>query len=82
MSTSVGPSLPQAPHRLTALEAESFLAQHLSRAPESLDLSSLQECDSAGLAALVNLASKTTLLHASEKLRRLAALYGMDRIFS
>jgi ABC-type transporter Mla MlaB component len=76
--------MPQAPARLTVLEAERFLAAHLGQgaALERLDLSTLQDCDSAGLAALVNLASKTTLVHASEKLRKLAALYGMDRIFS
>ncbi len=70
------------PTKLTASEASRFLAEH-TRSPNAfIDLSRLVEFDSAGLAALVQIAPKTVLQHAPEKLRKLAALYGMDRIFS
>jgi ABC-type transporter Mla MlaB component len=70
------------PSKLTASEATSFLAAQSKSPSSSLDLSKLIEFDSAGLAALVQIAPRTTLQHAPEKLRKLAALYGMDRIFS
>ncbi len=70
------------PSKLTASEATRFLAEHAHSASASIDLSRLVEFDSAGLAALVQIAPKTALQHAPEKLRKLAALYGMDRIFS
>jgi ABC-type transporter Mla MlaB component len=70
------------PLKLTASEAVRFLAEQSRSAGSSVDLSKLVEFDSAGLAALVKIAPKVTLLHAPEKLRKLAALYGMDRIFS
>jgi ABC-type transporter Mla MlaB component len=70
------------PTKLTAMEARSFLAEQSRVRSYSIDLSRLVEFDSAGLAALVQLAPKTALQQAPEKLRKLAALYGMDRIFS
>jgi ABC-type transporter Mla MlaB component len=70
------------PLRLTASEAPRFLAELSKSAGSSIDLSKLVEFDSAGLAALVQIAPNTALQHAPEKLRKLAALYGMDRIFS
>jgi ABC-type transporter Mla MlaB component len=70
------------PVKLTASEATRFLAECSRSGASSIDLSQLVEFDSAGLAALVQLAPKATLQHAPEKLRKLAALYGMDRIFS
>ncbi len=70
------------PSKLTASEASRFLANQLAAASPNIDLSKLAEFDSAGLAALVQIAPKTALLHAPEKLRKLAALYGVDRIFS
>ena len=79
-SVTANPSLQAM--KLTASEASRFLANQLAAASPSIDLSKLTEFDSAGLAALVQLAPKTALLHAPEKLRKLAALYGVDRIFS
>ncbi len=70
------------PTKLTASEASRFLAEQSRSASSSIDLSELVEFDSAGLAALVQIAPKTALQQAPEKLRKLAALYGMDRIFS
>jgi ABC-type transporter Mla MlaB component len=70
------------PVKLTASEATRFLAQEAKVPSAAIDLSKLVEFDSAGLAALVQIAPKTILKHAPEKLRKLAALYGMDRIFS
>jgi ABC-type transporter Mla MlaB component len=70
------------PSKLTAMEASRFLADQARAPSSSIDLSRLVEFDSAGLAALVQLAPKTALQQAPEKLRKLAALYGIDRIFS
>ena len=77
------------PTQLTATEAPGFVADVVRAAgsgvvagPVQIDLSALRTFDSAGLAALVNVAAKAQLLHAPEKLRTLAALYGMGRIFS
>lgn len=71
------------PSELTARQAESFLAGLASTAAgQAIDLSDVQSFDSAGLAALVKIAATRPLLHAPEKLRKLAALYGLDRIFS
>jgi ABC-type transporter Mla MlaB component len=79
MSSAIASSTPI---KLTASEATRFLAEHSRSGATSIDLSQLVDFDSAGLAALVQLAPKATLQHAPEKLRKLAALYGMDRIFS
>ena len=75
--------VPLQPERLTAPEVPAFLAR-IARAPagQAIDLSLLQAFDSAGLAALVNVAARAPLRQPPEKLRKLAALYGIDRIFS
>jgi len=51
---------------------------------DNIDLSALKNIDSAGIAYLVQIKThypKLSFQHASEKLMRLAELYGVEKIF-